>query len=288
MGNLRPETFAAINAYWSEVFGCAPHELWRGGITIGTHGAPPLAGYPGVYVLAGRGTTRISAPDHLVGPVTARIASAGGAPRDALLQPDSWREWFGRAVTQVRGPSIHHYLDDPAALGDAPADDPTALEDDPAALAGAPAGGPAAPGGGTSPGGGRSAGVRLLTGDDDAERLDTLRAACEPREWSESGFAGEHALPPVLFGTFRDGGLAAAATLSEWRGRPSDVCVLTHPEHRRDGLATTLAAAASRHALERGGLARYRAAVTNKPSLAIAHRLGYQEYGRNLSVLLEL
>jgi hypothetical protein len=257
MGNLRPETFAVINTYWSEVFGCAPHELWRGGTAIGAHHGP-LAGYPGVYVLSARGTTRVSAPDELVGTLTGRLASAGGA----LLQPDSWREWFGRAVTQVLGPSIHHYLDDPAALGGA-------------AEAGADDG---------------KTDIRPLDGGD-AGPLAALRAACQPEDWSASGFpepadaAAE--VPPVLFGAFRDGELVAATSLTEWRGRPADVGVLTQPAHRHAGLATRLAALAARHALDTAGLARYRAAVTNKPSLAIARRLGFAEYGRNLAVRLE-
>ena len=272
MGSLRPEVFAAINTYWSEVFGCAPHELWRGGTTIGTHHGP-LAGYPGVYVLAARGTTRVSAPDHLVDQLGARLASAGGTLREALLQPDSWREWFGRGVTRIHGPSVHHYLDDPTALAD------------PAVPARAPAGAPAeVPAGGP---------VELRTlGDADAELLDKFRAACDPAEWAEAGFSDPtQASPtepaPVYFGAFRDGTLIAAANLTEWRGEPSDVGVLTLAEYRRAGTATRLAALASRYALDAAGIVRYRALVTNRPSLAIARRLGYQEFGRNLVVRLE-
>lgn len=262
MGSLRPEIFAAINTYWSGAFGCAPHELWRGGTTIGTHHGP-LAGYPGVYVLSARGTTRVSAPDHLVDQLGARLASAGGTLREALLQPDSWREWFGRAVTRVMGPSVHHYLDDASAL------------------ASVPGGGPAE--------------LRSI-GDDDAGPLERFRAACDPEEWAEGGFAhvpapaGEVPAGPaqLLFGAFQDGSLVAAANLTEWRGQPSDVGVLTLPEHRRAGIATRLAALASRHALDTAGIARYRAAVTNRPSRAIAGKLGFQEFGRNLVVRLEL
>jgi RimJ/RimL family protein N-acetyltransferase len=271
MGSLRPEIFAVINAYWSEVFGCAPHELWRGGTTLGTHHGP-LTGYPGVYVLSARGTTRVSAPDHLVDALGARLASAGGTLREALLQADSWREWFGRAVTRVHGPSVHLYLDDPGALDDAPG---VAAPDVAASDVAAPD-------------------VRRLTEDDgDAEQLDKLRAACAADEWNEGGFAepagADRGEPgPVLFGAFRDGVLVAAANLTAWRDHPSDVGLLTHPEHRGTGLATRLAVTASRHALDTGGLVRYRALVTNRPSLAIARRLGYQEFGRNLAVRLEL
>lgn len=256
MGSLRPEVFASINAYWSEVFGCAPHELWRGGTTLDVHHGP-LTGYPGVYVLSARGTTRVSAPAPLADRLGAVFASAGGGLNAALMQPDSWREWFGRGVTRVLGPSIHHYLDDPASLGD-----------------------PEGPG------------VRRLVDDGaDGEQLATLRAACADDEWHEGGFAEPLTVDrggpaPMLFGAFDEGVLVAAANLTPWRERPSDVGLLTHPEHRRTGLGTRLAATASRYALDLGGLARYRAAVTNRPSLAIARRLGYQEFGRNLAVHL--
>jgi ribosomal protein S18 acetylase RimI-like enzyme len=71
-----------------------------------------------------------------------------------------------------------------------------------------------------------------------------------------------------------------------WDSRATDVGVLTYDGARGRGWGTRLAAAATAFAVNRHGIARYRAQETNLRALAIARRLGYVEYGRHLAIRL--
>lgn len=75
--------------------------------------------------------------------------------------------------------------------------------------------------------------------------------------------------------------VVAAGNLTEWRGRPADVGVLTAPSERGRGRARHLVGAMVATALPSIGVARYRALASNTASLAVARRLGFVEYGQN-------
>jgi RimJ/RimL family protein N-acetyltransferase len=114
-------------------------------------------------------------------------------------------------------------------------------------------------------------------------QLDPLAAACPEAEWREGGFGDGSAR---YFGCWVAGELVAAGNLTQWRGRPSDVGLITHPAHRGRGYARRVAAHTSRVAIENAGVARYRALISNTPSIRLARSLGYVEYGRNLAIRL--
>jgi len=120
------------------------------------------------------------------------------------------------------------------------------------------------------------AGRRLDRGD---PLLAGLRKACGEAEWAEGGFADPDA---VTYGIEEDGCLAAAGNLTSFRGYPADVGLLTRPDARGRGLATRLAVQMVADALPAAGIIRFRALVTNSPSLAIARSLGFAGCGRNL------
>jgi GNAT superfamily N-acetyltransferase len=120
------------------------------------------------------------------------------------------------------------------------------------------------------------AGRRLDHGD---RLLAGLRDACGQAEWGEGGFADPDA---VTYGIEEEGRLAAAGNLTPFRGYPADVGLLTHPAARGRGLAKQIAVQMIEDALPAAGIIRYRALVTNFPSLAIARSLGFAEYGQNL------
>lgn len=120
------------------------------------------------------------------------------------------------------------------------------------------------------------AGLRLDRGD---PLLAGLRQACGQAEWAEGGFADPDA---VMYGIEEDGCLAAAGNLTPFRGYPADVGLLTHPAARGRGLAKQIAVQMIQDALPTAGTIRYRALVTNSPSLAIARSLGFAGYGQNL------
>jgi len=123
---------------------------------------------------------------------------------------------------------------------------------------------------------GPGAGRRLGRG---SPLLAGLREACGEAEWAEGGFADPDG---VIYGIEEDGRLAAAGNLTPFRGYPADVGLLTHPAARGRGLAKQLAVQMIGDALPAAGIIRYRALVTNSPSLAIARSLGFAGYGQNL------
>lgn len=126
-----------------------------------------------------------------------------------------------------------------------------------------------------------AAGRRLNPGDFSA--LSSLSAAVGESDWADSGFGGQ---PAVLFGLFDADQMVAAANLTSGPEGASDVGVATHPDRRGHGFGTRIAATAAKQALAMYGIARYRALAANAASLAIASRLGFDEYGQNLAIHL--
>lgn len=124
--------------------------------------------------------------------------------------------------------------------------------------------------------------VPLAPGD---AGLVSLRRRCSPAEWGESGFPRDPAAVDPrttrFYGLAEHGELVAAGNMTDWRGLPADVGVLTRPDARRRGLAGGVAATMTADALPEVGVVRYRALVTNLASLAVARRLGFEPYGQN-------
>ena len=119
--------------------------------------------------------------------------------------------------------------------------------------------------------------VRLLAPDD----LDTLRTAVDEDEWEEGGFAHVQGMVHAVL----DGDtVVAAASLSAFLGPAGDVGVLVHPARRGEGLGAVVGGAATRDALRRQGIARWRARDENRPSRALSRRLGFEDYCRQLAV----
>ena len=76
----------------------------------------------------------------------------------------------------------------------------------------------------------------------------------------------------------------AGANLTPFNGMAADVGVLTALAARGRGSATAVAAVACGAAIERHGIARWRALVGNAASRRIAERLGFEEDCRQLAV----
>jgi GNAT superfamily N-acetyltransferase len=170
-----------------------------------------------------------------------------GRDATAVLEPKTWYELLGDAVERILGPSVHHYRDDVDGL---------------------------------------TAGTGRRLNPSDVGALAELRGAADPDEWEEAGFTDP---TPLMFGLFDDAGdgpLLAAANLTSGPEPASDVGVYTHPDRRGNGHGSRIAATAARQSLRMNGIARYRARAGHRASLSVAQKLGFREYGRNLTIHL--
>lgn len=122
-----------------------------------------------------------------------------------------------------------------------------------------------------------------VRGDDQALR-DFLHANSLD-DWAESGFPRDPAAADPNATTFwvlrHDDRVVAAGNMTGWRGLPADVGVLTEPGSRGQGFAGRLVGAMGSSALPAAVVVRYRALATNTASLAVARRLGFEDYGQN-------
>jgi hypothetical protein len=189
--------------------------------------------------------------------VPALTAAVTGLSPDELLEAKTWHEVLGVSAQTIFGPVQHYYLDSTDGLADL------------------------------------AAGRRLNPNDSDA--LGALRSALTVQEWLITGFTGQ---PAMLFGIFENDRMVAAANLtsgpSAQRGSSptaaseaaTDIGVVIHPEARGKGHGLRIAALAARQAIAMYGMARYRALSSSPSTAAIADRLGFAQYGRNLVAYL--
>lgn len=119
-------------------------------------------------------------------------------------------------------------------------------------------------------------GQRVPTHDD---RLAALRRACGEEEWAEAGFIFDRG---VVYTLETNGHVVGAGNLTPFRDQLADVGLITHPDHRGQGVAKRLASRMIADALPEAGVVRYRAQTANAPSIAVARALGFVERGENL------
>ena len=188
-------------------------------------------------------TCLVAVPDHRVDRAL-RVFSVLDAT--AAFTADALRTLIG-ADAGVDGPSVHCYADEQSFSG----------RSDPAAVP--------------------------VDADDPA--LRHFLHANSLDDWAESGFPRDPADADPNGTTFwvlrHDDRVVAAANMTEWRGLPADVGVLTEPGSRGHGFAGRLVGAMVSSALPAAVVVRYRALATNTASLAVARRLGFETYGQN-------
>jgi GNAT superfamily N-acetyltransferase len=121
--------------------------------------------------------------------------------------------------------------------------------------------------------------ARLLD-DTDAEAVADLRSSCDALEWQHGGAADGS----TCVGIFRGARLAALASYERWGDRIAHIGIVTHPGYRGQGLARAAVSALTKVALSRNLVGQYRTLVSNKSSMAIAQRLGFQCYAMSLAI----
>lgn len=111
-----------------------------------------------------------------------------------------------------------------------------------------------------------------------------LHAACQPEEWDHGG-SEPH--PERTFGVVdQNNDLLALSGYKVWNDAIAHISIVTHPSHRGHGLGRSAVALAAQHALGAGLLPQYRTLRQNAPSMNIAKRLGFIEYGFSVYVRL--
>ena len=84
------------------------------------------------------------------------------------------------------------------------------------------------------------------------------------------------------------GAIASAASHMLEEGHPiTDIGVLTHPAHRRQGLGKAVVSASIPWGLERDLICQWATTDLNEASLALARSLGFDHYGTETEVRIE-
>jgi hypothetical protein len=113
--------------------------------------------------------------------------------------------------------------------------------------------------------------VEDITAGDVAGWRDLVRT----RKWEASGFG----LPVrAAYGVRSNGHLAAASNRTDFLGRPVSVGVLTHPKYRGKGLSSSVARAATHHAVTDHGFARMLCELEDVRGGALVAALGFEAY----------
>jgi ribosomal protein S18 acetylase RimI-like enzyme len=121
---------------------------------------------------------------------------------------------------------------------------------------------------------------RQLT-TDDAPAVGAFKTSVPAADYEEAGF--DKGMPAGIWGAF-DGGSLVAMSHATTVGKLADIGVVTTPAARGRGIATALVADMLAGSFLEHDVARYRARVSNQPSLALAKRLGFEGYGENVAI----
>lgn len=119
--------------------------------------------------------------------------------------------------------------------------------------------------------------TRVLT-DRDAEAFAAFTAEAPEDDLDEAFVELDHWL---VFGTFVDGELVAAASMYPWGETTlADLGVITLPRFRGRGLGRATVRAMSAAAIERGYEPQYRCQLDNAASVALAAAAGFAHFGQ--------
>lgn len=99
-------SWARVDSWWAELFGCAKPHLWQG-LSVEPHAG--LGDYEGIFVAAMSTGCHVSLPAW-AGDDLRDSLSRQGIPR--LCEADFWRRHPVAARLSVLGPSIHGYTDE--------------------------------------------------------------------------------------------------------------------------------------------------------------------------------
>src|SRR5262249_53060373 len=126
-------------------------------------------------------------------------------------------------------------------------------------------------------------------------RLEWIQVDCSPslykdvrnavqgvtsQEWENSGWEDCR----LIAGYFLDGALVAAAGFEVWGGTLAHICVTTHAGFRNRGYGRACVRSVTEEAIKSGLVAQYQTLFENRPSIAVARAMEFEEYGRRMFV----
>lgn len=114
----------------------------------------------------------------------------------------------------------------------------------------------------------------------DAPAIEALIRSCSFEDANEASMADSDSQLSVIVS---DGKVLAASGWTVWEPGIAHMRVLTHPDERRKGLGAQVASHATQRALGNQLVPQWRAARSNEASIAMAHALGYEPFGTQLS-----
>ncbi len=118
----------------------------------------------------------------------------------------------------------------------------------------------------------------------DATAVARLREACSEEEWEHGG--SDQTKGPT-FGAFdQTGRLCALAGYEIWNSQIAHLSIVSASDCRGHGLGQAAVAFATQDAVRAGLIPQYRTLIANTPSMAIARRLGFEDYGFTVYVRL--
>lgn len=124
-------------------------------------------------------------------------------------------------------------------------------------------------------------GVEVAVGP--VQNVDLLREHCTQEEWEESGLID---MPNRVAARRPTGEVAAVAGYERWGQHLAQLGVLTDPQWRGKGYAAAAAARAAQVAQNEALVPQWRCRRDNATSLDLARRLGFEQLGSQLAVLL--
>jgi GNAT superfamily N-acetyltransferase len=131
----------------------------------------------------------------------------------------------------------------------------------------------------------QAAGSARLLHQGDRRAVAELRAHCGAQEW-EHGGSDFDKVP--TFGAFdASGGLASLAGYERWLDSIAHISVVTRDDRRGQGHGAAAVALAAEHSSSEGLLPQYRTLKSNRPSMRLAQRLGFEQYGLSVYVKLK-
>lgn len=126
--------------------------------------------------------------------------------------------------------------------------------------------------------------VKQINFMDHPDLADELSRTGDDDGWAHSGINSDI---DGMYGFFHEGKLESISCYKMLRGDVGFVGIYTNPKFRGKGFSYEVAKRVVKELSERDKLIRYQTLKSNKASIKIANKLGFEEYGNNIAIRLK-